>query len=167
MNRKRLALGLALLAASAVGSSGFGQGTVKNPLKFSRFQIPSETASDWIEVAKSDADSGADVMGLFKHSKHADRKLIAFRESGAADNVCSKNKADLKSRKVKFTDLETPRGWACAWREEVGGTPRMTAMKTFFVKGPKMSTSFSIVMVGEAIPQDQFMKDLKSLKESL
>lgn len=133
-----------------------------NKLSFYRYQIESELASDWTTLTSVDSESTANLFGLFTDKKNASTKLMAFRFLEEGGKVCARERSTMNIQRVKYEKIAAPKGWECAF--EVKQTGRVTAVRSVSIKGKSRATVFALVLVGEAMPKERFMKAVNSLK---
>jgi hypothetical protein len=132
-------------------------------LGFFRYSIGSEAVSDWTIHSQTDRAGTNELLGLFSLKKDPKAKLMAFRRSNDGDKICAKERSIMNINKVKYEKLPTPKGWSCLYQEK--DSSRVTAVKSFYIKGKKTSSVFALVLVGESLPTDRFLKAVAALKD--
>ena len=88
---------------------------------------------------------------------------MAYRRSNEGSKICSREKSAMNIARVPYETIKAPKGWECVFAEK--DKSRVTAVKTFSIKGKSRSTPFALVVVSESLPRDRFMKVLSSLKD--
>lgn len=131
-------------------------------LSFFRYRIDSELASDWTTLTSVDSESTANLLGVFTDKKNSSTKLMAFRFLEEGGKLCARERSTMNIQKVKYEKIEAPKGWDCAF--EVKETSRVTAVRSISIKGKSRTAVFSLVLVGESMGKDKFMKAVNSLK---
>jgi hypothetical protein len=134
-----------------------------NGLTFSRYTIESESPADWTVLTSVDAESTASLFGLFVGKQNQTMKLMAFKFLEDGGKVCARERSRMNINQVKYEKIETPKGWDCVLHMKE--TSRVSAVRTFSIKGKSRSTVFSLVLVGESMPKERFMKAVKALKD--
>lgn len=154
----------ALLGVATAVVSVHARASVKGEkLSFFRYKIESEAASDWKVHAQIDRGGTSELMGLFTSKSDPAMKLMAFRRDDVGDKICANERSQMNIKKTKYETVKAPKGWSCVYVEK--DKSRVTAIKSFFIKGKSRSTPFALVLVGESMPRERFMKALGALKD--
>ncbi|MES2964701.1 MAG: hypothetical protein V4760_12485 [Bdellovibrionota bacterium] len=132
-------------------------------LGFFRYSIGSEALADWTIHSQTDRAGTSELLGLFSLKKDPKAKLMAFRRNDEGEKICAKERSLMNINKVKYEKLTAPKGWACLYEEKESS--RVTAVKSFYIKGKTRSTAFALVLVGESLPKDRFLKAVDALKD--
>lgn len=132
-------------------------------LMFSRYKIESESQKDWTSLTSIDPESTSSLFGLFVGKQNQAMKLMAFKFPEDGGKVCARERSEMNIKRVKYEKLQAPKGWDCV--HDVKDSSRVSAVKTVSIKGKSRTTVFALVLVGESMPKDRFMKAVQAFKD--
>ncbi len=159
MTHSRIQITVSILLLALVGTTA-AAGT---RLSFSNYAIASEASADWTVLMSADRLATNDLLGLFTLKSDPKVKLMAFRRHTVGDKTCAAERSAMNINKVKYETLKTPKGWSCLYVEKEKS--RVTAIKSYYIKGKSRSTPYALVIVGESIPKDRFLRAVDALKD--